>query len=97
MGDFSMLRFIKWMFSHRSERERMLMNNRREIILHDLTLFVLLFAAAIVLSINLSGIHNNNNQFSVPVFILVVCLIARFTTGYIYGVVGSILGVVCVN
>lgn len=97
MGDFSMLRFFKWMFSHRSERERMLMNNRREIILHDMALFILLFAGAIVLSINLSGIHNNNNQFSVPVFILVVCLIARFTTGYIYGVVASIFGVFCVN
>ena len=92
-----MIRFILWMFSHHSEKERIHSNNRREIILHDLTVFLILFGVAILLSVNLSNIHDDNNQFAVPVFILVVSLIARFTTGYLYGIAASILGVFCVN
>lgn len=74
-----------------------MLNNRREIIIHDLVLFTLFFVMAIVLCMNLSYIHDDNNHFSVPVFILAVCLVARFTTGYLYGVVASVLGVFCVN
>jgi len=92
-----MIRFLKWMFSNRCEKERMHTNNRREIFLHDLAIFALLFGIAILLCVHLSRIHNDNNQFSVPVFILVVSLIARFTTGYIYGIAASALGVFCVN
>lgn len=73
------------------------MNNRRKIIIHDLVLFVLLFIVAVILCMNLSFFHEDNNHFSVPIFILMVCLVARFTTGYLYGVIASILGVFCVN
>ena len=92
-----MIRFMNWMFSPLSEKDRLHTNNRREIILHDLLVFTLLFGIAIVLCVNLSHLHDDNNQFSVPVFILVVSLVARFTTGYAYGVVASVLGVFCVN
>lgn len=92
-----MIRFINWMFSHRKERERLIENNKSKIIVHDLLLFFMLFAIAIVVCVNLSHIHNDNNQFSVSVFILVVSLIARFTTGYLYGIIASVLGVLCVN
>lgn len=89
--------FGNWLFSQRSERERMLSNNRRAIRMHDLLIFVLLFSLAVFVCWPLSHIHDDNNQFSVPVFILAVSLIARLTTGYFYGVAASILGVFCVN
>lgn len=92
-----MIRLMKWLFSPRKERERSLLNNQCEMIVHDIFLFVLLFVAAILLCTRLSSIHDDNNHFSVPIFILVVSLVARFTTGYLYGVVASILGVFCVN
>lgn len=70
---------------------------RKKIIIHDLVLFFLLFAAAIILCLNLATLHDDNNPFAVSIFILVVSLIARFTTGYLYGVIASVCGVVCVN
>lgn len=97
MGDFSMIRFFLWMFSHRSEKERIHSNDKHKIILHDFAVFAFLFGIAILLSVTLSHLHDDNNQFSVPVFILVVSLIARFTTGYAYGIAASVLGVFCVN
>lgn len=89
--------FIQWLFSQRSERERLLGNDRRVIRAHDFIIFVLLFSLAVCVCWPLSHIHDDNNQFSVPVFILAVSLIARLTTGYFYGVAASILGVFCVN
>ena len=35
--------------------------------------------------------------FAPPVFVLAVLLVSRFTTGYLYGLISVILGVVCVN
>ena len=35
--------------------------------------------------------------FAPPVFVLAVLLISRFTTGYLYGLISVVLGVVCVN
>lgn len=73
------------------------MASKKTRVFHDILLFLLLFSVAICLSLNLSKIHNDNNQFAVPLFILVVTLVARFTTGYVYGVVASLCGVFCVN
>lgn len=84
-------------FPFLKRQERRASGSRRENSLHDILLFVLLFAAAILLCMKLSHIHDDNNPFAVPIFILVVSLIARFTTGYLYGAVASVLGVFCVN
>lgn len=63
----------------------------------DTLIWVGILAAAIGLSIALSGIYNDNNPFAMPVFILAVTLIARLTNGYVYGVAASIVGTFCVN
>lgn len=91
------MRVFKWLFSHQMEKTRLLSNNRREIFLHDLILFALIFFGATLLCAKLSLFHSDNNNFAVPIFILAVTLIARSTTGYVYGVIASILGVFCVN
>ena len=65
--------------------------------LRDALVFLLCFGAAIVLSLLLSRVYDDNNQFSVPVFILVVSLVARFTRGYGWGILASFAGVFCVN
>lgn len=92
-----MMRFILWLFSIRKENERTQGKRHRENIFHDMLLFVLLFGLAILVSNSLSKIHNDNNTFSMSIFILVVALIARCTRGYLYGIAASLLGVVCVN
>lgn len=66
-------------------------------ILRDTAITLLFMLAAVVISLLLSGINNDNNPFAVPVFILTVALIARVTSGYFYGIAASLVGVVCVN
>ena len=53
--------------------------------------------AAILLSMALSAIHNDNNPFAMPVFILAVALIARLTDGYLYGIAAALVSTFCVN
>ncbi len=53
--------------------------------------------AATLISLALSKIHDDNNTFSISLYILAVALIARFTHGYIHGIVASLVSVVCVN
>ena len=86
-----MAKIFKWLFLQREER------SRAASALHDALLLVLIFAAAILLSTTLSRLFDDNNQFSIPVFILAVSLIARCTSGYAWGVAASVLGVLCVN
>ena len=63
----------------------------------DGLVFAGIMAVAIALSMALSGIHNDNNPFAAPVFILAVALIARLTDGYFWGIAASLLGTFCVN
>ena len=53
--------------------------------------------AALLLCLQLSKVHDDNNPFAVPVYILAVALVSRFTTSYKYGIIASFLGVFCVN
>ena len=69
------------------------MNDR----LRDTLIWAGIMAAAVGLSMALSGIYDDNNPFATPVFILAVTLIARLTHGYRYGVAASIVGTFCVN
>lgn len=45
----------------------------------------------------LSMVNDDNNPFATCLFVLCVALIARFTTGYVYGIIASIASVGCVN
>ena len=40
---------------------------------------------------------NSSDGFAFPVFTLAVLCVSRFTTGYLYGLIASLFGVVCVN
>ena len=92
-----MMSFFLWLFSQRKERERAASKNRSASILHDGVLFLLVFVAAILICCVLARLFDDNNPFAVPVFILVVALIARFSHGYTWGIAASALGVFCVN
>jgi two-component system sensor histidine kinase KdpD len=56
-----------------------------------------IFAVAIAVCLPLSLMNVDNTYFIVPVFILAVTLVARFTDGYVYGMAASFASVFCVN
>ena len=60
-------------------------------------LLVLIVAAAILISMLLSRINNDNDPFAMAVFILAVALVARTTDGYLWGILASLAGTFCVN
>ena len=63
----------------------------------DPLIFTGILSVAVLLSMALSGLHDDNNPFATPLFILAVALIARLTDGYVYGVAASLVGTFCVN
>ena len=69
---------------------------RRRSVRH-LLIFLGVMSAAILLSMALSGIYDDNNPFATPMFILAVALIARLTDGYLYGIAASLVSTFCVN
>ena len=66
-------------------------------VLRNLEIMVGILAGTVFVAWQLSHIFDDNNPFAVPVFILAVALVSRFTTGYIYGVLASVMGVLLVN
>ena len=92
-----MKRLIHWLFYQRREKAAPGSKHKAGNFLHDWLIFFLVFATAIALCIGFSNIYDDNNHFAVPVFILAVALIARFTQGYLYGIFASLVGVFCVN
>lgn len=65
--------------------------------LPDMLISFAILLAATLLSLALSKLHDDNNPFSMSLYILAVALVARYTHGYIYGIVASVVSVVCVN
>ena len=65
--------------------------------LYNLLLFTLIMGGAILLSMALSFVDNDNNPFAMAIFILAVAMTARFTTGYGWGIAASLAGTFCVN
>jgi len=65
--------------------------------IRDAIISTLLFGAAIICCLLLQNVSSRNDAFASPVFVLAVLLISRFTTGYLFGIVASVLGVICVN
>ena len=62
----------------------------------DLLVSALILSAAFALC-NLLRMADSSDGFASPVFVLAVLLISRLTTGYLFGLIASVLGVVCVN
>lgn len=66
-------------------------------VLQNTLISVLILGCAIGLSLLFFSTTQDNNPFTTPLFILAVALIARFTNGYAYGIIASVLSVLCVN
>ena len=62
----------------------------------DFLLASVIFLCAVVFCA-LLRLSNSGDGFASPIFVLAVLLISRLTTGYLYGLVAALLGVVCVN
>lgn len=63
----------------------------------DSLIFFVIFAAAIGVAHTLSRVYDDNNPFATSLFILAVAVISRYTSGYLPGVIASVVGVLCVN
>ena len=70
---------------------------KRKILLHDALCTLLLLGGAVAVCSVLSRVHDDNNPFAVLIFVLAVAIAALVTTGYVWGVVASVVGVFCVN
>lgn len=66
-------------------------------ILKDTLLTIAVLAVCSLISVPLSKTSADNNPFAVPIYILAVALVSRFTNGYVYGMAASLAAVVCVN
>lgn len=62
----------------------------------DLLITTGIFACAVGVCVFLQK-ETNNMEFASPVFVLAVLLISRLTKGYLFGLVASVLSVICVN
>lgn len=71
-------------------------------ILHNETfrnwlVFTGIITVSTLLSLLLSHISEDNNPFAISLYILSVVLIARYTSGYLFGILASVVGTFCVN
>lgn len=62
----------------------------------DLLTTIVIFGCAFFCC-NLLRLADSSDGFASPVFVLAVLLVSRLTTGYLFGLIVSVLGVVCVN
>ena len=68
----------------------------RKALLMNIVITIGIFVIATMLAI--AFFHYSRNSTSVAIiYILAVMLVARYTNGYVPGVVASFLGVICVN
>ena len=85
--------------SYSVQREREMKNKEqmnRWTLLMNICVTVGIFAAATILAVTF--FHYSANSTSVAIiYVLAVMLIARYTTGYVPGIVASFIGVICVN
>ena len=59
----------------------------------DLLISSVIFLCAVVFCA-LLRLTNSGDGFASPIFVLAVLLISRLTTGYLYGLIASLLGVI---
>lgn len=62
----------------------------------DLLLSAIILICAVCLCIFLQ-MADTTDGFASPIFVLAVLLISRFTSGYLFGTIAAVMGVVCVN
>lgn len=62
----------------------------------DLFLSAIILICAVCLCIFLQ-MADTTDGFASPIFVLAVLLISRFTSGYLFGTIAAVMGVVCVN
>ena len=72
-------------------------DDNRTSLARDALVFAGIMALAISLSMMLSALHDDNNPFATPLFILAVALVARLTDGYLWGIAASLVATFCVN
>lgn len=65
--------------------------------MRDALITFTILACAAGLCIVLQRVSNSSDGFASPVFVLAVLMVSRLTTGYLFGIIASVLGVVCVN
>lgn len=69
----------------------------RSSVCRNTAILLSILSLCIVVCYALSHLHDDNNPFAVPIFILGVAAISRFSDGYVCGIAASVIGVVCVN
>lgn len=70
--------------------------NRKEVLLKNIVVTVVLMTVA-TFSAELFFRYSKNSTSVAIIYVLAVMLVAKYTTGYIPGIVSSLIGVVCVN
>ena len=65
--------------------------------IRDFLRFALILGAAMAISSVLARVNDDNNPFTMAIFILAVALVARVTSGYFWGIAASVAGTFCVN
>ena len=60
-------------------------------------ILVLVFTTCVLICHFLSLFNSDSNPVAVPIFVLGVAVISRLCSGYLCGIIASVLGVVCVN
>ena len=65
-------------------------------VLHDILVSIALFAFGTVLCV-LMRITTQNILNASFIYLMIVVTIARFTTGYLYGILASVIGIICIN
>ena len=63
----------------------------------DLLVSVAVFAIATVVCLALQTVSSGHEGFASPVFVLAVLLVSNLTRGYLFGILASVAGVICVN
>jgi len=71
--------------------------NKAHPILKNILISIGILAITTVLCQLLSMLFDDNNPFAAIVYTLAIAVISRCTKGYIYGVISSLIGVLCVN
>jgi len=63
----------------------------------NVLVLLLTLGATIGLASLLSSVNDDINNFAMAVFIMAVVIVARWTDGYIWGIVAALIGTFCVN
>lgn len=63
----------------------------------DLFVSVVIFCLATVSCLALQTVSGGHEGFASPVFVLAVLLVSNLTRGYLFGLLASVAGVICVN